>query len=522
MSSTPVVPVAKPKAPNKTTVLDAGPLLRLPPSKLASLTEDGATIVTIPEVLNEVRDKRAKQNLEMLPVPIAVRNPSEEAFAAVTSFSKKTGDFSVLSVTDLKVLALTWMLEKEVNGIAHLRTAPKSPIVVNPGSAAPSNPQKTELARASPAAETKGSSPISYNPSTNGPLSPTPVVEAIEMSKGKSSEPSGAEVRKVEIGTVEASTEPNSTELNSTEPNSSNAEEADDAGAEDPLESESDFSDHDVQNAAEDDAILSQAPSRVGSSDDPPPSLSTETPATPSAADTSSSTPSNIPSSPIAHDTELDDGWITPANIHKFKAKAQPAGDVKVVESTVACMTADFAIQNVLLQMNLRLLSFDGIAITKIKTFVLRCHACFKITTAMDKRFCPTCGGNTLMRTTSQVDKNGNLRVFLKKNFQYNLRGTKYDVPMPKGGRNSTDLIRAEDQREYQKALKTQEWAIRKEMKSQAHFMDPDWVPDMFAEDVDRERALRQARSRGVQGPVIGFGKKNPNEARRGGGRKKR
>ena len=45
------------------------------------------------------------------------------------AFSKKTGDYASLSATDLKVLALTWAIEKEVNGsVDHLRTEPGRPV----------------------------------------------------------------------------------------------------------------------------------------------------------------------------------------------------------------------------------------------------------------------------------------------------------------------------------------------------------------------------------------------------------
>jgi len=43
---------------------------------------------------------------------------------SVTEFSKKTGDYASLSATDLKVLALTYMLEKVNNGVGHLRIEP--------------------------------------------------------------------------------------------------------------------------------------------------------------------------------------------------------------------------------------------------------------------------------------------------------------------------------------------------------------------------------------------------------------
>lgn len=43
-------------------------------------------------------------------------------------FSKKTGDYGVLSVPDLKVLALTYTLEKRENGEINIR---KEPLIVS-------------------------------------------------------------------------------------------------------------------------------------------------------------------------------------------------------------------------------------------------------------------------------------------------------------------------------------------------------------------------------------------------------
>lgn len=94
-----------------------------------------------------------------------------------------------------------------------------------------------------------------------------------------------------------------------------------------------------------------------------------------------------------------DDGegaWITPDNVvqHKNRSlglvseESEPSalsgkgrkgkkgkGQGKM---TVACMTGDYAVQNVLLQMGLSLVSMEGQRISKVKSWVLRCHACFK------------------------------------------------------------------------------------------------------------------------------------------------
>lgn len=42
----------------------------------------------------------------------------------VQLFAKKTGDYRFLSATDIKLIALTYQLEKEIVGTDHLRTEP--------------------------------------------------------------------------------------------------------------------------------------------------------------------------------------------------------------------------------------------------------------------------------------------------------------------------------------------------------------------------------------------------------------
>lgn len=80
-----------------------------------------------------------------------------------------------------------------------------------------------------------------------------------------------------------------------------------------------------------------------------------------------------------------DDGegeWITPDNVAKVKAREifsmanGKAAAGKHIE--VGCMTSDYAMQNVLLHMGLNLVSPEGKRISMVKTWVLRCHACYK------------------------------------------------------------------------------------------------------------------------------------------------
>ena len=55
-------------------------------------------------------------------------------------------------------------------------------------------------------------------------------------------------------------------------------------------------------------------------------------------------------------------------------------GQGAAFESTVSIITADFAMQNVALQMGLRLVTPDGRRINRLSKWVLRCAACFQVT----------------------------------------------------------------------------------------------------------------------------------------------
>jgi RNA-binding protein NOB1 len=68
-------------------------------------------------------------------------------------------------------------------------------------------------------------------------------------------------------------------------------------------------------------------------------------------------------------------GWITPENI---KAVNSGKGEALTGKNNVGCVTTDFAMQNVLLQMGLNLISIDGMLLKNVKQWVLRCYGCNK------------------------------------------------------------------------------------------------------------------------------------------------
>ncbi len=106
--------------PTRTAVLDANAIIN------GIRLEDLATtaIVTISEVLTEVRDKQSRQFLASLPFGIETREPSEESLKAVLRFARETGDVHALSSADVKLVALAHTLEVQAHGGGHLREHP--------------------------------------------------------------------------------------------------------------------------------------------------------------------------------------------------------------------------------------------------------------------------------------------------------------------------------------------------------------------------------------------------------------
>ncbi|KAG7096696.1 hypothetical protein E1B28_004110 [Marasmius oreades] len=452
----------------KTLVLDAGPLLSLSP--LRGLAE---TYVTVPQVLAELKDKNAKEHLERLGlnfgIKIEVKNPNPASIASVIQWAKKTGDYSVLSHPDICVLALTHTLNEE----AQARKEEDSGATQN------LEGNETLIADAS-----ELTTPLDGQERSSS--------EKLDCSPISDTEPS-------KLG--------------------SSAEDQED---QEPFDVEL----HPVEND--------------------------DTSSTPHSKEQISQSTVHNSNTPLYEDPlDFDDGegeWITPTNVGLHKSRAlellpsdggnKGKGKTKDEVISVGCMTADFAMQNVLLQMDLTLVGTEGKRIQRVKTWVLRCHACFKICKDSSKKFCPSCGNPSLLRASvtlsaPNVDSDAPaMQVHLKPNFQYNIRGTKYSIPAPKPGSAKTGtgegLILREDQSEYLRAQKRAESKReREEAKMMKGFlskgvdggsvavgswMDPDWVPEiMSASSGGKGRSTRGANEM----PVVGYGRKNPNERRK-------
>ncbi|KAF4634861.1 hypothetical protein G7Y89_g3246 [Cudoniella acicularis] len=428
--------------PIHSLILDAGPIIKNEPST-STLLGQAEILYTIPAVIEEIRDPVTRARVETTLKPFTtLRSPKPASIKIITDFARKTGDLEVLSRPDIHLMALAYELECERNhGDWRLRSVP-------------------------------GQQRLNGAPS--------------KLAQNESTSPGDAPAEPPTIQTATTNTEPIIEANTETEmPNSdeSQTEEIEQKLAESHISSEEDIQGDKLDGGDED-----VSGTLVDDENTPQPDAIEE------VQDAES-------------DGTDDEGWITPQNLKKHQEKdsngsAEPEEEVKTIQ--VALITSDFAMQNVLLRMNLNLLSPNLQRIRQLKTWVLRCHACFFITRDMSKQFCARCGKPTLLRTSCSTDKDGNFKVHLKKNMQWNTRGNVYSIPKPVAGTSNgklvagggkggwgQGLILAEDQKEYVNAMTG---ARRKKEKD---LMDEDYLPSILSGD----------RGRAGGRPKVGAGK---------------
>lgn len=389
------------------------------------LQDYGDSIFTIRDVVEEIKDVQTRERLQVLPYEIQFREPTEEDLKYVVNFSKRTGDFRQLSATDIRLVALTVRLEKELNGGANLREAPKTHTVV------PVQTSKSGLVL-------KHLDAFGYD---------------VDKLKNKL-------VKNVE-------TDEDQVELDSQANEDNHPEQSENDELQPNLDDASQVSDED-----ENQLII-----------------------------------------------EEDEGWITQDNVEQLKQKLMNirVDDEESVELTLGCITGDYAMQNLLMQMGLNVISpKDGLHIRQTRQFVLRCHACFKINPPTATTFCKHCGNmKTLKRVSVQINQDGTSQVLINFKKPINIRGTKYSIPLSRGGKHSNDPILCEDQRKVQHRKSKMSEQEKKHLTVSSILNDPDYLVR------SNPFSVNDVYSRGSRLMPLQRKTRNPNETRKPTGNRK-
>jgi rRNA maturation endonuclease Nob1 len=618
-------------------VIDSGAIIK---GHGANFHKIANRMVTVEEVIAEIRDSKSREILLRLPFELEICNPSDEAMTAVAKFAEKSGDFASLSLTDLKVMALSYQFEVAINNKKYIREEPVDNKTLewrqnqqrsgNP-TAVPATVKRTPQPAAPVAKAEEAKQDFKQSDAI---ASTTMIADNVEEGTNNKLAPCDdeEEVGEEDGDYVDGEYYDDDEEYYSgEESNDEEDSEGEEGAAEDEpfsLENDEDFpvlglegftiSDDasapdasagaeittsgwganmpkpavSVTNTASDDTIITS-----GEEGEEQQQLSTQSvdatltatksrqfdgssyfhkdvrkkaekemqaqklkqPESQSVTDPGISSTSRILGTSSggasglsnAHAAMEDDGvgWISASNMKDCiatgkgmigstasnataaaaaaagkaggelvsAAKAKKSNSNKKQAATkgedrvVGCVTTDFTMQNVLIQMNLHVVDVEGMKIHSVKQWVLRCMACFTIHYDMDRHFCSKCGVNHLSRVACSIDsKTGQLRLHMKKGYVANKKGKVHSLPLPgKQGRFQGELLLREDQ------LLTGIW------RQKAVKMQKD-VRSAFGQDITSDVGLHINKSQAIK---VGLGRFNPNadkgRERRGAKKKK-
>jgi len=448
-----------------------------------------------PQVLDEVRDRHSRAFLDTLPFGVDLMEPSDESTAAVRQFAIATGDIYSLSAADLRLLSLCRTLEAAAHGTAHLRTRParrhertRHQVRNMPGWGQVDNPEEwaeVEAAEADSSAPGAASRIQASAVALDG-SAVRPRADPASLPGWGDGEGDGGE------GGAEAAGPRRGGPWGPVAGEGDSGEDEEGAGGDEAGGDEGDGEWEKVRTVrarrrrqrktirrqmAEEDAeeeerrreraaalgAGSRGPSEAGSGGE-----------------------GSGGSEGADYEGEEEEEELTPLE----------------GESSVCIATADFAMQNVLLQMGLRLVAPDGMRIRELARYVLRCHACFMVVRDMNRIFCPKCGNKALDKVQVSVDADGTEHVGSRR--RHVLRGAKFSLPMPRGGRHGNKknpILREDDKR----LLKHMARSRKKQQDTDA--FAPEFTLDSW------HHMTGGGPAKGLE-HLVNPGKQNPNERR--------
>ena len=347
-------------------------------------------------------------------------------FCAVRTQAQKSGDLRSLSLCDMEVMALAWQLHCEATGtlMAPVKTA------------AAATPAGQPQAAPKPAVAASAFKTGAWGPKPAAEAAATPIAIALPAEPVLAPTPAAAQKPVITIEGAgmfdDASSDEDDEEGSGVAAKPAAVPEEDPAAA----------------SANTDTAADVHFPA-LGSSSEYKPPLAIKRPAHEATEPEPEPEPEPQPQPQPQPDEGLevdddedelsDDGdgeWITPKNISRVREKhaAKNMQPVEKEEQVIgaACISADFAMQNVMMRMGIKVLSMNGMVIKKAKQFVLKCNACFNVIYKMESAFCDRCGSDFLMKVSMTIDKKG--RVFFSKGSHRakSIRGTKFSIAKPK------------------------------------------------------------------------------------------
>jgi RNA-binding protein NOB1 len=363
-------PVRAESKPVKFLVVDSSAFIKQAPIK--DLTDDA---YCVDGVVAEIRDETTRQSLQVLPYDLHFKNPTTESINFVSNFAKKTGDFYNLSAVDLQLIALSYQLCKEnLPGDVFEKQLKKEPTNTSFVPQAQNEQAKLKLNK-----------PVNvvgfYMPKKEKKTETIDIEKKDELDVNNNNNDNKTENQEISGKLNDLKLDKDDSESSDHINGVKNEEEKEEGEEEEEEDKEEGEEEEDKEEGEEEED---------------------------------------------KEEDDDNDGWITPGNL--AETRKQDNIDLEQHELTetmpVGCITSDFAMQNVLIQIGIPCLSIEGLMIRQARSYVLKCTACHKVTTDMSKVFCPFCSYKTLKRVLVTIDDNGN-KVYRERRKPVGTKGTR-------------------------------------------------------------------------------------------------
>lgn len=436
-------------------VLDATPLIT---QSATALKQYASSFFTTPGVHAELKDENSRNQLLLWAGELNVRQPKQIYIDKVSAFAKLTGDFSVLSLNDVHIIALAYELEVEKNGDKNLRKFPGEALETDQKheqrSTRPRNFEQHEETEEQPQEDDDGFQVVARKKKNRNPRKWNN--KRAEESKSEESEPQ-VPIKEEQVEQTDRAEQESSPELPETH-----------------------------------DTTESSLAEEYNEDDD----------------DGEWITPENLQEEILRDNNET----VQDLQQEELIPVALSSGDFACQNVT---MQIGLKLLNYTSGKQIR-------RVRNYMYRCHACfHMTPMAKSGQPKHFCPKCGGNTLLRCAVSIDHaTGKVTPHLKKNFQWINKGQVYSLASPlsknsqkqQGNRGyqhnkenrhkklQDPVILREDQKEYAQALKDDAWQRKKNEK-----MLQEWIGGGSADNFDspfstsyRSTGVRVGRGRGA------------------------
>jgi len=434
-------------------------------------------VYTSSNVLNEIRDKAAREKFNALNFDIKTYSADDKSFAFVEEFSKRTGDYASLSFTDKELIAIGVYLAHQRGKADKLRKQPPELTEWIPTETKPEDEEDSE--------EEEEDQKEAQNVDDDGFVTVTKgkqlTLADVKPKKEKKVE-TEAEQKQVDDDGFITVTKGKKETADETKEEEQEEREIDLAGTGKPFVEEGAQGGFVQVGDNGEGIVLSKISEKEGEQ-------------------------ANVDDKAVEEESDDEDdgkGWINPDNISKKLYKGTKKED-RIQEIGIVIMTSDYAMQNVIIQIGLPLLSTEGYIIKQTRRFVLECYCCHKICKDPTKQFCPACGNPTLRKLSVRVNDDGLITFYRNPRKKVSTRGKIYSIPMSEGGRKNNDLLLREDEFLMKGRLQQLE---RQEKDKDRKFKQrlKDYENGLTFDDINLQHKYLSNK---IQ---IGYGKVNPND----------